>query len=277
MDVGAAGYNYSYGSSEQWPWSGSWWPMYEGGDGPHLYDAGGPLELYDWYVWTTRGYNPDSAGWERENHQTDDPALSWAGSCHAVAAASMLVQDPPAGGIQANGTYFSQDALEGLVTSLYFNPEFQMLPGGTRSTTDDVNSAEYQDMNPAWMDYLLQYYLSDNNYPFIMDTAAGAQVWNFPAFAYEKWTSDGGNGVQNTTTRVWYTDAAAGAATTQYFYKDYTYQLWETGDGSMDGRWVGDSYADHPDFAWVPTGRNDQGRNPNIDPAIVSEILGYQV
>jgi hypothetical protein len=226
-------------------------------------------------VANTRGYSAGSQYWEAQNHSQN---VSWAGECHAWSAASILTPGAPQGGVTKGGVQFTQDDLEGLVTALYYNPTYEMLPGGTRSNTDNVNTAEYQDMNPAWMHYLLQYYLGSYNYPFIMDTSAGSQVWNFPAFAYRMWGTDNGDGSTSYTTRVWFSDARAGVATTQYFYKDYNYTLANTADGHMTGAWTGNSVADHPDFAWVPTGKAEGGgKNPYINEAIVEEILGYNV
>lgn len=260
-------------STTRWPWSGYWWPQHDAA-GPNLYEFGGPLNKYDWYVYNTRGYNPDARGWEYQNHQVTDRQYDWAGHCNAWSAASMMVADPPASGVQRGGVYFTQDDLEGLVTEVWDDPSFTWL-AGTRSETDAVGSAEYQDMDPAWMDYLLRYYVGQYRYPFIMDTSAGSQVWNFPVFAYQRNTQSYSDGSLGVHTTVWFSDASAGAATTQYFARSYDYQLWNTGGGST-GRWLGDSHADHPDFAWVPTGRGQPG-NPNLDSSIVSEILGYAV
>lgn len=267
----------SQGASNWTPWSGHWWPTQDGNN-PNLFDAGGPLQLYDQYVQATRGYNPGAQAWEAQNHSTDDPSLDWAGHCHAWAAASILTGVAPAGGVTRNGVHFTQDQLEGLVAAVYYNPTYETLPGGVRSNTDDPNAAEFKDMNPAWMHYLLEYYLSKNNYPFIMDTAAGAQVWNFPVFAYQSQQERNQDGSVDVNTRVWFSDAAAGEANTRYFFKDYTYRLWEAGNGQMDGAWTGQSVNEHPDFAWVPTGKAEGGgKNPLVDERIVEEILGYDI
>jgi Transglutaminase elicitor len=267
----------SQGAANWTPWSGHWWPTYSGNN-PNMFDAGGPMAKYDQYVQNTRGQASGAQAWENQNHRTDDPELDWAGHCHAVAAASILTPVAPAGGVSRGGVEFSQDDLEGLVAALYYNPTYEMLPGGVRSNTDDVTAPEFQDMNPAWMNYLLDYYLTQNNYPFIMDTAAGAQVWNFPVFAHQSQQTSNADGTVDTTHRLWFSDAAAGEANTRYFYKDYTYKLWDAGGGRMDGQWTGASVNDHPDFAWVPTGKAEGGgKNPHIDESVVEEILGYGV
>lgn len=267
----------SQGAARITPWSGHWWPSYTGSD-PNLYDANGPLALYDKYVQATRGYNPGAQQWELQNRRTDDPKLDWAGYCHAWAAASILTSGAPQGGVTRAGIKFGQDKLEGLISSVYYNPTYQLLPGGVRSETDDPKAAEFKDMNPAWMHYLLQYYVGQHNHPFIMDTAAGAQVWNFPVFAYQSRERRNDDGSVDFNTRVWFSDAAAGEANTRHFYKDYSYRLRNTGDGRMTGAWTGASVKEHPDFAWVPTGKADGGgRNPNVDERIVEEILGRQI
>jgi hypothetical protein len=268
----------SQGAAANTPWSGHWWPTYNGDNNSNLYDPNGPLAKYDQYVKATTGRDSNAAAWEKQNHFTNQKQFDWAGHCHAWAAASILTKPVPAEGITKNGVHFTQDDLEGMIAAVYYNPTHQMLPGGQRSETNDPNAAEFKDMNPAWMHYLLQYYMGQHQTPFIMDTAAGAAVWNFPAFAYQMQQSDNGDGSVNFRTRVWFSDAAMGEQSTRPFYKDYTYTLWNTGDGRMTGDWSGESVNEHPDFAWVPTGKSEGGgKNPNVDERVVEDILGYDI
>lgn len=253
-----------YGSASRWPWSGYWWPMYSGYK--NLYDNGEALQAYDTYVQATRGTNPGSQSWESANRRTDDPANEWWGHCHAWAAASILTQEPPASLTKA-GVNFDTDDLRGLVTQLYYNPKYTWL-SGTRSDTNNQNSAAYKDIAPAWFDWLMRYYVGYYRYPFIMDISADSEVWNFPAFAYTRDVSTGANGSQNVTMTVWYSSPDDGVTGTRYFSRTYTYTL---SNGSL-GSWTGNSVTDHPDFAWLPSGKYDNG-SP-VKENIVEEIIG---
>lgn len=254
------------------PWSGYWWPN-KRAEGANLYERGGPLDKYDRYVKQTRGHDPGARAYEeRHFSSTGSENGTWWGHCHGLAAAAILVPALPADGIDTAGVHFTQDDLEGLATALYSNPKYEWL-AGTRSDTDDPANHDFQDMNPAWMDYLLRTRIGQQGTSFVMDEAAGAPVWNYPVAGFDRVvTGRNADGSRNVRTAVSYTDAIKGAATAQTFTKTYTYTLTDRPDGTTDGAWTGDSVLDHPDFAWMPTGR---GEPPNVklDPAIVSEIL----
>ncbi|MFI5268783.1 MAG: hypothetical protein ACHQ7M_15520, partial [Chloroflexota bacterium] len=53
----------SWGEAERKPWSGWWWPSLDGGNGPHLFDAGGPLAKYDAYVRALGQPDPNTRQW----------------------------------------------------------------------------------------------------------------------------------------------------------------------------------------------------------------------
>jgi hypothetical protein len=245
--------------------------------GRNLYDDGEALALYDQYVLATRGYDPGSQDWERQ-HKSN--SASWAGHCQAWAAASILSREPPAGGVNRAGIHFGQDALEGLVTSMYEVPEVAGF-WGQRYDGPQSGQSAYDDLNPAWMDFLLRYYVTDHGSSFIMDTDPGAPVWNFPVAGYEQQKTQNADGSVRVKTDVWFRSPSAGVSgydANSFFKKTYEYDLWNTADGkSSTGRWVS---ADHPDFAWAPgKGQASDGhgnlRNPRLDPKIVEEILGY--
>lgn len=255
-----------WGSTSKWPWSGYWWPMLD--TNLNLYDQGEAMELYDRYMLNTRGTRTNAQAWERANHSTTDAANSWWGHCHAWAAASILTREPPAN-VTRGGVDFHTNATRGLVTSLYYNPTFTWL-SGTRNDGTDPNSAAFKDIHPAWMDWLLRYYVRYYKYPFIMDVNADSQVWNFPVFAYSRTSAPAAGGGENVTTRVWFSNPKAGVTGTQYFSRVYTYTL---KPGTL-GTWTGASYTDHPDFAWVPSGKRAV---PHLNEGVVEEIVGYDV
>lgn len=270
MVPSAAHAAYEASSSKKWPWTGHWWPTYSGYQ--NLYDPGEALEKYDTYVEKTTGTAGTSRDWELANHHTDDPEATWWGHCHAWAAAAIRTQEPPAS-VNRSGVAFDADDLRGLVTALYYQPKYAWL-AGKRSDSDDPADAKYKDIEPAWFDYLLRYYIGYYRYPIVMDVNADSQVWNFPAFAYARTTTPQADGTTNVSTRVWYTTTKAGTTGTKYWSRVYTYTL----ESGTLGEWTGNSVKDHPDFAWLPTGRYTAAQNSKINPRVkdttVETIIG---
>jgi hypothetical protein len=256
------------GSTNTWPWSGYWWPMLE--NGYNLYSANGPLEKYDRYLVATA--RPAGAvAWERSRRSTTNKANSWWGYCHALAAAAILSPEPRA--VSRSGISFSSEDAKGLVASVYYEPTYTWLSGRRVDDPEDRSSAAYQDIAPAWMDYLLRYYIRHYRYPFIMDTHAGSEVWNFPAFAYTRTSTPVAGGAEDVRTTVWFTSPEYGVSGTRHFSKTYTYRLQP---GTL-GQWTGNSVHDHPDFAWVPTGKRATGTNPFVTEREVETITGLDV
>ncbi len=263
---------YEQGSTANWqngqPWSGYWWPMLDrSGSDLNLYDENGPLDKYDKYARAT-GRAGNAKSYEKANHFTADSTKGWYGHCHAWSAASIL-SPRPRYNFSKGGVTFGLNDTRGMVTELYFDPTLYWL-SGRRSETNDENSAAYQDIAPAWMDYLLRYYIGKYRYPFIMDISAGSEVWNFPAFAYRRQSTSNADGSESVTTTVYYASPKANQNDIAYFSKVYTYRL----KAGELGTWTGDSHKEHPDFAWVPTGKK---ASPHVNEAIVEEILGQNV
>jgi hypothetical protein len=253
-----------YGSTNKWPWSGYWWPMLE--NGYNLYSNNGAMQKYDQYAGT------QAQAWEKANHYTNDKANSWWGHCHAWAAAAILAPEPKA--VTRNGVNFTVNDVKGLTTALYYEPTFTWLSGVRVDDVNDRSSAAYKDIAPAWMDYLLRYYIRYHKYPFIMDVNADSQVWNYPVFAYNRDSTVYAGGIEDVRTTVWFSSPDWNATGTKYFSKTYTYRLQS---GTL-GQWSGGSVNDHPDFAWVPTGkRPGAGTNPQVTEQNVEAITGLDV
>lgn len=260
-----------WGSTNKWPWSGYWWPMLE--NGYNLYSNNGPLQKYDQYA----GLNAASGAqaWEKNpanRHFTQDKANSWWGHCHAWASASILAPEPQA--VTRNGVSFNVNDVKGITTALYYEPTFTWLSGIRVDDANDNSSAAYKDIAPVWMDYLLRYYVRYHKFPFIMDVNANSQVWNYPVFAYQRSSTQYAGGIEDVRTTVWFSKPDYSATGTTYFSKTYTYRLQS---GTL-GQWFGNSVSDHPDFAWVPTGkRPGAGSNPHVTEANVEAITGLDV
>lgn len=263
----------SWGSTQRWPWSGSWWPMLD--TYTNLYDDGQALSKYDTYIKAIDGTSPGSQAFEKQYFSTSDPKNNWWGHCHAWAAAAILAAEPPTS-VTKNGVTFNDVDLKGLVSDLYFDPKLNWL-AGTRSETADTTKPEYKDIAPAWMDWLLQYYVGYYRYSFIMDISANSQVWNYPVVAYTRTSNKAADGTETVSTTVWFANPENRRGT-GYHRQDYTYTL----KAGTDGTWTGASVTTHPDFAWVPTGHNtantlngtDANRNHKLDTAKIETLIG---
>lgn len=257
-----------YGSTSKWPWSGYWWPMLD--NGYNLYADGGAMAKYDRYL-VANGLPAGAQQWERTNRSTTNRANSWWGYCHASAAAAILAPEPRA--VTRNGVSFTVNDVKGLTTSLYYEPTYTWLSGTRVDDPSDTSSAAYADIAPVWMDYLLRYYIRYYKYPFIMDINANSQVWNYPVFAFTRDSTPYANGIEDVRTTVWFTSPDWNTTGTKYFSKTYTYRLQS---GTL-GQWTGASVNDHPDFAWVPTGKRSSGVNPFVTERAVEAITGLDV
>jgi hypothetical protein len=255
------------GAANKTPWSGYWWPMLS--TSTNLYDNGGPLQKYDSYLQNTTGTRGGAQAWEQRNHATHVAANNWWGHCHAWAAASILTNTPPAN-FNAGGQNWTTNDTKGLVTELYYTPKHNWLSGRRVDNPNDTTSEAYKDIAPAWMDYLLQYYVSYHKYPFIMDISANSEVWNFPVYAYRRWTWDNADGSQHVYTQVWFSSPEYNITGHKYITRTYTYLL---KPGTL-GQWTGDSVKDHPDFAWVPTGKTNPA---HVDLNTVNRITGMNI
>ncbi len=262
----AAQAEYTWGSTSHWPWSGYWYPVPQGS--MNMYTPGGPLDQYDKYVKATRNYDPGARQYELKNKFTTDQTYGWWGHCHAWASASMLVAEPSP--TTKAGVQFNNNNAKGLVTKLYDDPTYHMLSGIRVDDPNDRSSNAYKDIAPAWMDYLLRYYIGYYQYPFVMDLEADSEVWNYPVFAFTRDTQARNDGSEAVTTTIWYATPDSGVRGTNYASRTYTYTL----KAGTLGEWTGGSVHNHPDFAWVPTGRNNR---PHVDAGIVGEILDQRV
>ena len=256
-----------WGSTSRWPWSGYWWPMLE--TDTNLYDDGQSLAKYDQYLLATTGTKGGAQAAEKATHSTKDAKNSWWGYCHAWAAASILSKEP-AYNFTKSGVTFNTNDTKGLVTELYYSPKYNWLSGTRNESDTDKTTAAYKDIAPAWMDYLLRYYVRYYRYPFIMDINADSQVWNFPVFAYNRNSTTAADGTESVTTTVWYSKPDFSKTGTTYFSEKYTYNL-KTG---TLGTWTGLSVDKHPDFAWVPNGKN---ASAHVNEAKVEEIIGQDI
>ena len=244
------------------PWSGWWWP-YWASLGPTMYDQGGPLDKYDQFILATTGINPNSRGWEAQNHSTTDPNATWWGHCHAWAAAAIL-EPEPASDKNVGGITFTVSDQKGLLSEAYDEPQAQMW--GDRFG-DGIGSEDYNDIYPLEFEKVIEKYLKDDKRALIFDLDPGDAIWNFPAYKYATDKTTDSSGREIYTTTIWFTNFSNVGDNAHYDYTK-TYKYWIS--GSQSG-WLDESQNDHPDFLWLPTGRSPQA-NTGLSYEKVKEI-----
>ena len=153
------------------PWSGYWWPHYEGA-------ILGPLSKYD----KTTGKN--STAWEKNNHPSGSQVPKWFGYCHAWAASAVMEQEPR-----------KSRQVQGPASSLVLKVSDQkgwLAVGHAKDVAnsygdrfgDNRGSEDRHDLAPDQLWRLLKLYVKQQGIPLILDVEAGDQVWNYPIYAY---------------------------------------------------------------------------------------------
>lgn len=134
-----------------------------------------------------QGNNPWFIGaWELLNHWS--PAGSgWFGHCNGWAAAAILMNEPREAqtvefelpdGTQAT-TSFSTADLKGLASETHYSGLSHFFGTRYNDEEDDVT-----DLSPKSVLQLLEVYVNQRGVPFVFDTTATDQVWNFPVWKY---------------------------------------------------------------------------------------------
>jgi len=141
----------------------------------------------------------------------------------------------------------------------------------------------YKDIYPHVFHQILVTHIK-NGSGVVFDMEAGAEVWNFPAHAYEsnvtflKDRVGGGKTFSVTTTLYYQSDGVDYSILGVVEHaQTYTYELDTDAAGKLvDSRWTGASVDKHPDFAWIPTYNPtgpDADENSKIEYGKVLEIL----
>jgi len=119
----AQAYEYHESGSVDEPWSGWWWPKYDGGPsgGPYMWQGGdlggdsGPIyDLDTRYFWRPGPSRWIAQEWEYAMHRETDPSNNWWGHCWGASCAQALEPYPP-----TDCGALSRDDLEGLLSELY--------------------------------------------------------------------------------------------------------------------------------------------------------------
>jgi hypothetical protein len=250
------------GSASEYPWSGYWWAHADGGLTP-------PLSKYD------EVFGTESAAWEQANHVNVSNVQPWFGHCHAWSAASVTEKEPrdPR---DYKGVNFGIGDQKGLLTAVHAQDEATSY--GDRFGDGRGNESK-ADLPPDEVWRLLQLYVRQKNIPLIFDLEAGDEVWNYPVYQYEVAYQDAGGGYVEGSMQLVVADddVHPDYLGTQPGIYTYNFRCKMQGGSvvSGSGQWIGESQNDHPDFAWYPYVA--RAENPDVDPAKVSQIVGYGV
>jgi hypothetical protein len=247
------------------PWSGWWWPAFDG-LGPTLFAPNGPLDKYDRYVTAATGEDPGTRAWERQAIYY--PGTPWAGHCNGFAAAALLEPEPTEP-VSALGITFSVADLEGLLVDYHFG---------------DAAAWSFGDqgiLDPPDFQRKLLEWVGVTNKGFVLTFDMGdGEVWSYPVYRFEsEWAPDRvEDGLWHVTTTVWMADMQVPAdfSGTKPYPDDsgkvFTYDLHGDPRHPDDGVWTGASgrFA-HPGRIWYP-----EANVRNADRDLVSPGLDRQ-
>jgi hypothetical protein len=254
------------GEAARQPWSGWWWPAWEG-VGPTLFAPNGPLEKYDAYVALTSGASPHTQTWERE--QFSLPGNRWAGHCNGFAAAALL-EPEPTHPVTVLGLSFSVGDLKGLLTDYHF------------ADTTAWSYGESGELNPADFQRTLLSWLGDASTGFVITFDLGnGESWSYPVYRFESrwWPDPQEEGRTHVRTTLWMADIEVppGFVGTRPYPdsagKTFAYTLRGDPLDPVDGTWVSRG----PARIWYPdaTLRNPYRElvSPGLDHQTIANIV----
>ena len=246
------------------PWSGYWWPHFQG-----LLLK--PLAKYDQLT------GKQAEAWERKVHAPGADVPRWHGYCHAWAASSLMEKEPAqtrvAEGSQGQAKLGVGDQ-KGLLAACH---ALDVANSYGDRFGDEEGSEDKQDLRPDVLWRLLKLYVKQQGVPLILDIEAGAEVWNYPIYAYRIEARPAGDAGWNTAKlTLWMADDAVppdyvGVKVRRQSYQ-FSVQLRNNSVVMGTGRWLGPSVEDHPDFAWYPFVA--VAENPEVEYTAVQRLLG---
>jgi len=244
------------------PWSGYWWPLWEG-------RLLGPLDKHDKFA------NKQAADFEKKRNPPNTGQAKWWGYCHAWSAACVVEKEPTEprtiplpGGRQLT---LSVGDMKGLLTASHSSDAANF--HGKRNYSDKIDEVN---MTPDLVWQLVDRYIKKQGVPVIMDIDPGNQVWNYPCYGYRiESTNIGGDNFRAYMT-LWFADDCVlpDFVGTKPMKKTYQFTYRKRNGNILMGsaKWEGTSLKDHPDFCWYPyLTRSD---NPQIDYKKVREMVG---
>jgi hypothetical protein len=248
------------------PWSGYWWPLFEG----RMAAPSGPLDKYEQFL-NKKG----AVAWEQQAHPRSR-AYKWEGYCHAWSAAALMEREPttPLNTRTPRGNlYLSVADQKGLLTAAHARDVANII--GRR-----YSGPEYDPKNMApdvlWKN--LKLHIQQKGLPLVLDLDPSAQVWNYPVYAYRvdyRPTGAAAGEYQGQMT-IWAADDVVPPDFVGTKVAKRTYQFTcRMRNGSVvmgSAQWVGASVRDHPDFGWYPYVIRPE--NPHLKYDTVRQMLG---
>ncbi len=141
-----------------------------------------PLDKYALQTYENGHTSPNpwfAPGWEILN-QYNPGGESWWGKCNGWAAAAILTNEPR-DAVQTNvggeTMSFSVGDVKGLLSNTHYSTYSRFY--GERYNGEEQDIA---DLSPKHFHQIIQFYLRDQQVPFVFDTTASEAVWNFPVW-----------------------------------------------------------------------------------------------
>lgn len=276
------------------PWSSWWFPQIE----RDLFDDGlgtAALEKYD-LVRAAKNGRSGAAAFEAKSYRPTGP--HWEGLCDAWAIAASIFPEPKAARSVklSNGSLVSfsvgdQKAL--LLKTLDAVDPASLTRYGQRFT-GNADGWIFPDLFPQELHRFVEKQLFERKQMFIMDHDPGVEVWSEPVYKANYRVSAVPGRPDAVFVRLWLYSATTYPSKEQRdkiglreLVREYDYYLFGKPDGAGNlvvesGVWAKgelvDSRRDHPDFVYFvkdPASLARLSRNPEIDPAIVDQILGH--
>jgi hypothetical protein len=249
------------------PWRGYWWPYSAG----RLHTGSdSPLAKYDEFVNARAPFRrAESQQWEAD-HQGS--GATWAGHCHAWAAASILEAEPKTPVFDAvtnlNFKVSDQKAYLSIQQSCpkiaFFGTRFDGEPGDVR-----------EDVDPITFHKVLTTFIGGLGKPVLVDTMIDRPIQNSVISGYTMATVELGPGRWHVSTDVTLhlydhelveEPGVARTMLSRFAYYVYTDEAGEV----VSAKWS----SKNPDFLWVPLAPgNCEDQNPFIESKWTNEIL----
>jgi len=129
--------------------------------------------------------------WEILNSYHPMVGTGWWGHCNGWSGATIFVRDPATleNGklvkelVDGETITFDVGDLKGLLTESFYSGSSHFY--GSRYNDKENDHDKIKDLVPSSFHKLVSIYLRDRGIPFVFDTYAGSQVWNFPVYGYD--------------------------------------------------------------------------------------------
>lgn len=267
-------------------WTGSWWPLSEGGTAKIVSGSKSPLQKYGLATETgDRAHQWEVRSAARFGH------VSWAGHCNGLAAAGIMTKEPRKS-VEYNGVIFSTKDIKALLVEAYQGAG--RIVGGRCNDrivrTDQAGRAlkpECRDLNPGTFVLALGNFIGLKGLPVILDKANGVEVWNFPVDAYKLYKREidratAGRLVYNNTGYPFnprserYYKVQIQTTYVPNKIQIYNAVIETDKQGNiLGGEWIGESKQVHPDFVWTVSGPTAE--NPHLDVGLIKAIYALSI